>query len=216
MSYQINRTPRDIMFIKRFLFISAVLASSMFLAACGDDSAKNYGDILHDKAAMAKLEATVKEFGKGKEVRVFQGISMTTGSATVNMQVPDEPAKVVQQSWHSDLGWKTVPVTIIGDENFEDNLTPLSAFNLPAVVDFVTACEKLVHDKGHKTFVIESLHIEWSWKDGSLSFAAQAPMDSQSQKTAHFNGTSEGKVTKAFVQEWDDKAKPTVRVSLLE
>lgn len=204
------------MFIKRSLSVVAVLAASLFLAACDDDHAKSKDDILHDKAAMARLEAEVKEFGKGKEVMVFQYVSMTTGAASINMQVPDEPTKIVQQSWDRDRGWKTVPVTLTGDGNLEDNLTPLSAFNFPAIVDFVAACEKLVHDKGHESFVLQSIQVDWSWNDGSLSLAAGAPVDLEAQKSAHFKGTLDGKVTEAGIQHWDDTAKRVVTTSLLE
>lgn len=203
------------MFINRFLLVVVVLVS-VVLAACGDDSAKKYGDILHDKAAMAAFEAALKEYGKGKEVMVFQYVSMTTGSATINMQVPDNPANVVQQSWNSSRGWKTVPVTLTGDGNLEDNLIPLSAFNLPAIIDFVAACEKLVRDKGYSKFVVQSVTASWSWINGSLSFVAQAPVDLDAGTSAHFKGLVNGTVTEAVMQEWDVKTKNVVKVNLLE
>jgi hypothetical protein len=139
--------------VKRSLFLSAALALlCICLASCGGSDKPNYGDILHDKAAMAKFTEALTALGKGKEVMIFQSISLTIGSANINIQDPDDPAKIVHHSWSVDRGWTTAPVTLKGDGKLEDNLSPMSAFNFAAMVDFILTAEKLAEDKGYKDF----------------------------------------------------------------
>jgi hypothetical protein len=202
--------------VKRSLFLSAALALlCICLASCGGSDKPNYGDILHDKAAMAKFTEALKALGKGKEVMIFQSISLTIGSANINIQDPDDPAKIVHHSWSVDRGWTTAPVTLKGDGNLEDNLSPMSAFNFAAMVDFILEAEKLAADKGYKDFHLLGMYIPWSWNDGSLSLTASGPVGKPGEKQANFTGTMDGKVTKAEISWFNDETKRQELESLL-
>lgn len=186
--------------LRSFFRFTLALFFALCLVACGSGggSSNNYGDILHDKAAMAKLTDAIKDLGKGKEVMIFQDVTLSYGSIMFSMQDPDKPDSVVHQTWHMKNGWSVAPVTLTGDGRLEDNLTPMSEFNFPAIVDFVLACEKLLADKGYKDTRVDSANIRWNWNDGSLSLMTATPIGEPGTKQANFEGTIDGKVTKAW------------------
>jgi hypothetical protein len=198
-----------------FFLVAALAVFGLCLASCSGSDKADYGDILHDKAAMAKFTEALQALGKGKEIMIFQNISLTVGSATINIQDPDDPAKLVHHSWSVDHGWKTAPVTLKGDGNLEDNLNPMSAFNFEAMVDFVLAAEKLAADKGYKDFRLMGIYVPWSWNDGSLSLTASWPVGKPGEKQANFTGTMDGKVTKAEISWFNDETKRQESESLL-
>lgn len=140
--------------MKRLLIGIMMLLVMMILTACGGSGGSSGSNIFTDKDALPKImqELQNKQEFKGKEIKVFQDVTMVNGKdfggnfISINILKPG--TEDVDHYEYRMGSWSNgEPVKITGSGNMEDNVIAISELHFEKLADIYKAMEDKVKDK---------------------------------------------------------------------
>lgn len=179
---------------KRILAILLTLFTVFSIVGCSkvtNSISGGYGDFFHDKAAMEKLAADIKE-KSGTPTKILE-MSMHKDYVSFKRQDPAKPENVDAFEYRKGTWSGPTPVKLVGSGKLEDNVFDFAELNMLAIPDLVKEAEAKAKEQQFENAQISAIQIRREDEKANILIYIKSD-----RKSARITADHTGKIIEPF------------------